>query len=420
VSTLECDACDALLIDLVERELDDDRSAEVRSHAAGCESCGRALARLEGGRRAARELVRAEPPRLDAVLAAARQKAADARATRAAAESAPPTPPRTTNDHADEPSSFVDIALRWLGGWAIRPQVAMAALLVLMIGIGVYNLPHFRSGGRSDGHDDGALVEPDVHAELGPSPLAPAEPLRLDVDPRTQRVALGTEAGDDQDQQDERPTTAHAEADVARTTVRPPATMAARAAAPIVAPDVVAEIAPSDTVGRVEEGPLPEVVSAPEQPAVVLAPPSAGLAAPRAPSASSPPPAEEVAPTTPSAAALLPAAILRQARALASAGHCDEAAPRYRSLLADHPDFADAPRAMLELAECDRRLGRIDEADRWLARAEAFPSVSAEARRARSRIDAEQRAYDRSVDSVDDRAASSAASSSVPMAAPAH
>ena len=68
--SLDCEGCEALLIDLVERELDETRAAEVRAHAGGCEACGLSLARLEGGRRAARELVRAEPPRLDAVMAA--------------------------------------------------------------------------------------------------------------------------------------------------------------------------------------------------------------------------------------------------------------------------------------------------------------------------------------------------------------
>lgn len=416
--SLSCEACDALLIDLVERELDETKTAEVRAHADGCESCGRSLARLEGGRRAARELVRAEPPRLDAVMAAARARAAEVRAARAesveplAASAAAPTE-RETDD------GWLAEALRWLGSFATRPQVAMAALLVLMVGIGLYNVPHFRS---RDGAD-GALVEPDMHAEMGPSALEPAQPLELAVDPRTQRVALG--AGEHTEAQaearDQRPTTTlavaadHSARAAARPTAATPGVATRTATATTEDALAVTDLAPSDTAGRVEEGPLPDVAAAPEQPAIVLAPSTTPSSSTRssAPSVASrsaaSPYREEVAPTTPSAAALLPAAILRQARALASAGHCDEAVPRYRTLLAEHPDDADAPRAMIELAECDRRLGRLDDAERWLVRAEAFPSVSAEARRERTRVATEQRAVD--------RAASTSGASATPPAA---
>lgn len=408
--SLDCEACDALLIDLVERELDETRSAEVRAHAESCESCGRSLARLETGRRAARELVRAEPPRLDAVMAAARARAAEIRAAavaeQARTESVPTPEAPTTPTQKEE--SWIDTALRWLGTWATRPQVAMAALLVLMVGIGVFNLPQFRS--REGGDSDGALVEPDVRAEAAPSALDPADPLDLAVDPRTQRVALG---GADHAEEttdlahDERPTTTIAtleepSAERQGATTTHEAEHEAPAELDSLAQELaVADIAPSDGVGRVEDGPLPEVAtSAAEQAAVVLAPTPPTAPAPSAPHvATTPRPTapsyDEVEPPSTSVTGVLPAAIHRQAQALASAGHCDQAVPRYRSLLAAHPDYAEAPRAMIELAECDRRLGRLDDAERWLARAESFPSVSADARRLRTRVAAEQRAVDR-------------------------
>ncbi len=415
MSPLDCETCDSLLIDLVERELDEARAAEVRAHADGCESCGRALVRLEGGRRAARELVRAEPPRLDAVMAAARAHAAEVRAA-AATDGDPGREAPALGGPARAPETpWLDSVVRWLGSWATRPQVAMAALLVLMIGIGVFNLPQFRA--RDGASTDGALVEPDVRAELGPSALDPAAPLQLDVDPRTQRVALGTgEHVEDEDpSRDVRPTTTIA-APPDSPAAPPPSALAhapARAETPAsevaqdtTAPEALAvtDVAPSDGIGRVEDGPLPELAAGTEQTAVVLAPPTPGAPAPsaglgsthRAPTTPrTAPSSDEVEPPSASPVGMLPAAIHRQARSLASGGHCDQAVPRYRTLLAEHPDYADAPVAMMELAECDRRLGRLDEADRWLARAEAFPSVSADARRARTRIAVEQRAVDR-------------------------
>jgi hypothetical protein len=413
--SLDCEACDALLIDLVERELDETRAAEVRAHAATCESCGRSLARLEGGRRAARELLRAEPPRLDAVMAAARARAAEVRAAahveQVRSESVPTPPVVAPPEPSDK--TWLDAVWRWLGSWATGPQVAMAALLVLMVGIGLFNLPQFRSHEGTGA--DGALVEPDVHAEMG-SALDPAAPLDLDVDPRTQHVTLGGEQagalGDPT--HDVRPTTtlAQTETDHAteRTAERPPVVHETAAADTAEASDridelALAEIPASDGVGRVEDGPLPDVPGGAEAQTGIVMPsqrPSTTPMAVRPPATRSGSTYDDmVAPPSTSPAGIMPAAIHHQARALASAGHCDEAVPRYRSLLAEHPDYADAPRAMIELAECDRRLGRLDDADRWLTRAETFPSVSADARRERVRVSAERRAVDRPAPSVD-------------------
>lgn len=406
--SLDCETCDALLIDLVERELDEAKSAEVRAHASTCESCARSLARLEGGRRAARELVRVEAPRLDAVMAAARARAAEVRAAAAAEQTrgevieAPSVPAPAKK----EEDSWLEGALRWLGSLATRPQAAMAALLVLMVGIGVFNLPQFRA--HEGGDADGALVEPDVRAELGPSALAPADRLDLDVDTRTQRVALGGSAvGTAVVAHDERPTTTIAQAEAPheqalqeRSVTRALEAQGMAESEPAGVEQLAAvDLGAGSAVGRVEDGPLPDVAASPEQAAVVLAPttPPPVMASPSptaARSAGTTTSRDEVEPPSTSPAGIMPAAIHRQARGLASAGHCDEAVPRYRALLTDHPDYADAPRAMIELAECDRRLGRLDDADHWLVRAETFPSVAADARRARVQITAARRAAD--------------------------
>jgi hypothetical protein len=402
--SMDCETCDALLIDLVERELDEAKAAEVRAHASSCESCGHALARLEGGRRAAAELVRVAPPKLDAVLAAARahvqaQAAEKARASepspvQAALPSSPPP--------AEPTEGLFDQIVRWLGSWAARPQVAMATMLLLMVGIGLWYVPQLRWQDRAD--PDGTIVEPDVHAEVGSPALVPAEPLDLDLDPRSRRVALGTGADEEvpaAPQGDERPHTEIA------ATERPTHRSEAEPTAPPSLADegseavAVMEIAPSTAVGRVEDGPLPDTTTPTTESAIVAQAETSRVAvAPTRPSApaptasSSPRSLQEgmARPDLPTADGLMPTAIYRQAQAQATSGHCDQAAPRLRALLAEHPEFADAPRAMLTLAECERRMGHLDRADSLLAQAEGYPSVSGEARRARARVQTAMRA----------------------------
>ena len=75
-----CDTAEARLLDLVYGELEDGEASAVRAHAAGCDACGRSLAKLEGGRAIARRMDTAEdapPAVLSAVLAAARAKAGE-------------------------------------------------------------------------------------------------------------------------------------------------------------------------------------------------------------------------------------------------------------------------------------------------------------------------------------------------------
>jgi hypothetical protein len=424
MNALTCESCDPLLIDLALGELDDSSALAVRAHADTCDACSRALARLTAGRRAARELVMVEPPSLSAVLVAARARAAEVNAARlsepsgapaVAAVSAPPPEPAR--------GSFFDDVLRWLGAWAARPQVAMATVFVLMVGIGLWYVPQLRW--RQGGDPDGLMVEPDTTGEIGPSTgVEPAEPLALGVDPHTQRVELETERG--AEERDVRPTTELATAEHATTTAPLAPSVPHARTTPTAADegadseDVVAvtDVVSGEALGRVEEGALPELATTTSETAIALAPPppstdatdvyrtapmvaqmpttSPPPSSPRAPStAPRSMEADDVAPPSDSAAALLPNAIHRQARSLASAGRCGEAIPRYETLLRDHPEYADAPRAMLELGECQRQLGRLDAAASWIARAERFPSVSADARRARVRLEAQVEASER-------------------------
>src|SRR5687768_14275150 len=137
---MECEAVEGRLLDLVYGELDATETQSMRAHVETCAECGRALARLEGGRAVARKMEVVEPRAglLDAVRAAARTRAVEVER-----ESAPSPrvavvedmPRDSDRERAREPEhTWWGELLGWLGSMAMGPQVAMATLLVLMVG----------------------------------------------------------------------------------------------------------------------------------------------------------------------------------------------------------------------------------------------------------------------------------------------
>jgi len=126
---VDCERLDALAIDLVYDELEarDPRLAEeAAQHLLGCTRCSALIDRLREGQRAAAELPLEDPSSfLEArILAAA-----------SSSKTVVPWPRRVVR------------ALSTAGAYAMRPQVAMAAVLVLMVGSSVLLL---RSGGPSN------------------------------------------------------------------------------------------------------------------------------------------------------------------------------------------------------------------------------------------------------------------------------
>ncbi|HEX6240751.1 MAG TPA: hypothetical protein VFZ61_07655, partial [Polyangiales bacterium] len=129
---ITCESCRELLIELVCEELPPERAAEVRAHALRCERCGRELEKLTGTLRVSRELPLLSPsPEFEQrVMQAAR----DAMARRARG------PAREAEASAPASSKLTAWFAR-LGSFAMSPQVAMASVLLLVIGIGLYALP---------------------------------------------------------------------------------------------------------------------------------------------------------------------------------------------------------------------------------------------------------------------------------------
>ncbi|HEY2368631.1 MAG TPA: zf-HC2 domain-containing protein [Polyangiaceae bacterium] len=109
---MDCEKFESLLIDELYGELDEVTSAAVRRHAAGCARCGALLSGLRATRKVA-ALPMEEPPGdlEDRILSAVREQ-----------QKVLPFRARASS------------ALSRAGAWAMRPQTAMAAVFLVVIG----------------------------------------------------------------------------------------------------------------------------------------------------------------------------------------------------------------------------------------------------------------------------------------------
>jgi hypothetical protein len=137
---MDCEHCNELLLDLAYDELDEVRAAAVRKHTDGCADCRTGLQRISRGRSLARQLNMEQAPAVSVVLRAA----IEAATTSPAAISTASVPP--AEERASSADNVVSLrrsprgVARWLdrvGEFAMRRQVAMAAVFLLMIGVGL-------------------------------------------------------------------------------------------------------------------------------------------------------------------------------------------------------------------------------------------------------------------------------------------
>ncbi len=128
----DCEACRDALTELVCEELDTDAREAVTRHLEGCPKCAAELSRMRGVLQAAQAIPLEAPSQRvhDAVMLAAREaqarRGAQAQLQREAA-----------------PGLLAKLRA-WLasaGTWAMSPQVAMASVLLLMLGVGLTALP---------------------------------------------------------------------------------------------------------------------------------------------------------------------------------------------------------------------------------------------------------------------------------------
>jgi hypothetical protein len=134
-STMTCERANQLITELVCGELGADEAASVRAHAESCARCGPELARFARVLAVAQELpMEAPAPAVEQRIMQAAREALSRRAGGAVAID------------SGTPSGGIKAWLERLGTWAMSPQVAMASVLLLVVGIGLYALPFGEDG----------------------------------------------------------------------------------------------------------------------------------------------------------------------------------------------------------------------------------------------------------------------------------
>lgn len=160
---MDCEKFEDALMDELYGELDELTSAALRRHASGCARCSERLASL----RATRKVISASFLPVEAPLGL------EARIVAAAAEARKVVPIRS------RAARFVSIA----GRWAMRPQTAMAAVFLLILGSSVLQL-RSRAGSAS------SVV---VTERGAPAENAPADSVASEGEFRGAANAHGTE-----------------------------------------------------------------------------------------------------------------------------------------------------------------------------------------------------------------------------------
>lgn len=410
MSAADCERWENRLLDLAYGEIEEADEREVRAHLDGCEHCRSSLGRLSRGRALASKLPQLEAPPdvMQVVLRAARDKALELEASRKAAAVAQ-AKQEVELAEAARPAPAAPQRSWWESVLAVvmAPQFAMATILLLTVGVGLWWFP----GSHGDGRNAPRLVS-EPTAAAGPEALVPAEPLRFDVDPRTGRVEAHHE-GEAETVAEARPPSR----------IRPPPVVVSPDEAGTETAVATVHVEDGESAGMVVDGVLPDTARstgpemgiAMDEPAlpsagdrITEAPmvPSSEAAAERAPGGVAPPPAApstagatglsyDVERADPDGDVMLSAGLLRQARELARAGRDRDAIAQYESFLRGYRTAGAAPTAMLELADCYRRTGQLDRARSWLERAAAIPSVATAARRELVRLDAAELAASR-------------------------
>lgn len=350
---MDCEVVSSKLLDLVYGEVDSAEMSSLEAHLASCDSCTRSLSRLEGGLRLTRKLAMVEPPSdvLDAIRAAASARAA--RVERALDHEVTAEHPRTDPTHEPaqpdpEARTFWGRLVGFLGSFAMGPQVAMATLLLLMVGIGLWSVPHLREPAVSR---SATIIEPETSGEVSPSAgrLQPAEPLAFDFDPRTRRLA----PIDDKDEP---------------SALAPPAT-------PAIRPEPMRPAAPIERRSRAEPAPIERSrAGGPiESAEYAIAPARARRSVAPQPSA-----AEDESPDV-AASPMVGDERAEEARAESGPGADAECVRQYQALVGQDPTHEQTELALIELARCQRRVGEPRRAERTLERARRHASARAQA-----------------------------------------
>lgn len=386
---MDCERLDELAIDLVDPEgaagLDARTRREADEHLAGCARCRSLVDRLGRGMKAAAEL-----PLEDA------SSLLEARILAAASGARPP--PRL--------GQRVARAVSTAGRWAMRPQVAMAAVLVVMVGTSVVllrggGLPSRRTKVTEEGTPVATLDLPPQDPGGTPAiigadkkPEAPKEEKEAqEKSANEQKVAKG---GD---------TPAQPKADLDGVLAEKPAPAKGKSKDVAEADDETV----AKAVGGVAKPTTPPAAAAPAPPPPADFGGGEGKAETAKKTASAGPmatattaPAATVGPSTyddamtaykearyPAAAkgfeasangGVKPASSwLYAARSLRAAGSCVQALPRFQKVVTGYAGTPEAPYAALEGGQCAKATGDVATARALFEKAKASTSTQKQA-----------------------------------------
>jgi hypothetical protein len=180
---MDCEKFEPLLLDELYEELDEVTSAAVKRHVSGCARCGPILEGMRSTRRLALLPMLEVPDGLeDRILASVKeaekesQKVVSMFGSRAADSAAGA---EARSQHGTQ--SRAARALSWAGSWAMRPQTAMAAVFLLMIGTSAFVIRSRHSSERAaavsvteQGEPAAAPGGPDEHDSLDSKAAAAA------------------------------------------------------------------------------------------------------------------------------------------------------------------------------------------------------------------------------------------------------
>ena len=382
---MNCEECNVDLMALAYGELEPRDAEDARARVGACPECQAELSRLEALRRligpwGAQQFT---PPAAtdDVILQAAR--------TKVGAGAATATGTGTATAAVPEPGVW-DRTVRWLAALAMGPQTAMATIMLLAIGIGLWYFPRTSehdaeaTGGTvtqiPEGTDVGAsvqeaseppsdwsaspaLAESDAE-EQAPPPLPAAPSPAEERDGRGGAVDAVPATAEAPTQGVRRERRARAQRPARRSRAAPaeaavPLGAAERATTPYDRDDSV-QARYQRGVQRQSQGDYRGAIDDFQE--VLRAPAEADRA-------------------------VVPDAIRRLADSYQRTGRCDGAVPQYESLLRRFPTYRQAGDVQVDLARCYTQLGRVSEARNTLQQAARHPAARRRAESALRRLD---------------------------------
>jgi hypothetical protein len=161
---MDCEKFDPLLLDELYDELDEVTSAAVKRHVSGCARCGPVLEGMRRARSLAALPMLELPDGLeDRILASVKE------AEKESQKVVPLFSSRAADAEGEHgPQSRASRALSWAGSWAMRPQTAMAAVFLLMIGTSAFVIRSRQSSERAASVSVTEQGEPAAAAPGGP------------------------------------------------------------------------------------------------------------------------------------------------------------------------------------------------------------------------------------------------------------